>query len=92
MVRSRKLHKVQNCGKLHYPHIISVGRAELWWGWGVPRSLKFLPEVGLGRGVKFLIYFWEGGGGKLVTPLATPLAHMLWLISGKITVFNRLFL
>ena len=29
----------------------------------VPSSLKFLPGVGLGRGVKFLIYFLEGRGG-----------------------------
>ena len=32
-------------------------------GGGVPSSLKFLPGVGLGGGVKFLIYFLEGGGG-----------------------------
>ena len=53
-----------------------VGRAEL--GGGGPSSLKFLPGVGLGRGVKFLIYFLEGGGGgggpgNLETPLATDL-------------------
>ena len=32
-------------------------------GGGGPSSLKFLQGVGLGRGVKFLIYFLEGGGG-----------------------------
>ena len=49
-------------------------------------SLKFLPGVGLGRGVKFLIYFLEGGGGPgdLETPLATPLTmgrikEVLWV-------------
>ena len=53
-----------------------VGRAELLGG-GAPSSLKFLPGVGLGGGVKFLIYFWEGGGGpgNLETPLATPLRY-----------------
>ena len=30
-------------------------------GGGGPSSLKFLPGVGLGGGVKFLIYFLEGG-------------------------------
>ena len=39
-----------------------LGRAELWGGF--PSSLKFLPRVGLGGGVKFLIYFLEGGGGS----------------------------
>ena len=40
-----------------------------------PSSLKFLPGMGLGGGVKFLIYFLEGEGvpGNLETPLATPL-------------------
>ena len=42
-----------------------VGRAELGGGGagGCPSSLKFLPGVGLREGVKFLIYFWEEGGG-----------------------------
>ena len=43
---------------------------------GFPSSLKFLPGVVLGGGVKFLMYFLEGGGGgpgNLETPLATPL-------------------
>ena len=31
-------------------------------GGGGPSSLKFLPGLGLGRSVKFLIYFLEGGG------------------------------
>ena len=31
-------------------------------GGGGPSSLKFLPGVGLGGGVIFLIYFWRGGG------------------------------
>ena len=54
-----------------------VGRAELLGGGG--SSLKFLPGVGLGRGVKFLRYSLEaaggggGGPGNLETPLATPL-------------------
>ena len=44
-------------------------------GEGVPSNLKFLPGVGLGRGVKFLMYLLERGGGpgNLETPLATPL-------------------
>ena len=56
-----------------------VGRAELLGGGGeVPSSLKFLPGMGLGRGVKLLtyIFFFFGGGGvpgNLETPLATPL-------------------
>ena len=37
-----------------------VGRAELW---GVSKQLKIPPGVGLRGGVKFLIYFVEGGGG-----------------------------
>ena len=31
-------------------------------GGGGPSSFKFLPGVGLGGGVKFLIYFLDGGG------------------------------
>ena len=49
-------------------------------GGGGPSSLKFLPGMRLGGGVKFLIYFWRGGGGvpgNLETPLATPLNAML---------------
>ena len=33
------------------------------------KQLKIPPGVGLGGGVKFLIYFWEvGGGGNLDPP------------------------
>ena len=32
-------------------------------GGGGPSRFKFLPGVGLGGGVKFLIYFVGGGGG-----------------------------
>ena len=44
-------------------------------GGGGPSSLKFLPGVGLGGGVKFLMYFLEGVcvPGNLETPLAKPL-------------------
>ena len=36
-------------------------------GGGGPSSLKFVPGVGLGGGVKFLIYFFGGGGGVRAT-------------------------
>ena len=36
-------------------------------GGGGPSSLKFLPTVVLGGGVKFLIYSFGGGGGVRVT-------------------------
>ena len=47
-------------------------------GGGGSKQLQIPRRVGSGRGVKFLIYFWEGGGGSgqpgnLETPLATPL-------------------
>ena len=38
-------------------------RAELGGGGGGGKQLKIPPGVGLGGGVKFLIYFLEGGGG-----------------------------
>ena len=44
-------------------------------GGGGPSSLKFRPGVGLGGGVKIVIYFLEGGGGNLETPLTTPLRY-----------------
>ena len=53
---------------------------------GVPSSLKFLPGVGLGGGVKYLICFLEGGGGgpgNLET-LGYSLAHCnSWGMDGK---------
>ena len=57
---------------------MDVGRAELLGGGG-PSSLKFLPGVGLGGSVKFLIYifFLGGGAGNLETPLATPLVECM---------------
>ena len=44
------------------PHILQALRGGHSKG-DFPSSLKFLPGVGLGGGVKFLIYFLEGGGG-----------------------------
>ena len=46
-------------------------------GWGVPSRLKFLPGVGLGGGVKLLIYLLEGGGGFRATWI--PLWLHPWL-------------
>ena len=41
---------------------VRVGRAGL--GGRVPTSLKFLPGMGLGGGVQFLIFLLGGGGGS----------------------------
>ena len=41
---------------------MGVGRPELW-GRGVPSSLEFLPGMGLGGSISFVIYFLRGGHG-----------------------------
>ena len=58
---------------------MGIGRTELIGGGGGSKRLKFLPGVGLGGGVKFVIYFLGGRGGgpgNLETPLATPLVRV----------------
>ena len=46
------------------------------WGGGGPSSLKFLTRVGLGGGVKLLIYFWEGvGSGQPGNPSGSTLDY-----------------
>ena len=49
-------------------------------GLGASKQLKIPPGGGFGRGVKFLIYFWEGGGGGGPSNLETALAIPLTLI------------
>ena len=48
-------------------------------GGGGPSSLKFLPGVGLGGGVKFLIYLLGGGGrsGPPGNPSGYTLAQLM---------------